>query len=168
MSWWIHTVPLSAPAAAEILEWTASASQKRGVPARVNDVAPLPSARTVLDAFREAGCHGEAWFKVAGTETTALLDACPDPGACSRTGGLDLGEVSLTAAGHAGPDQPLPADAVIEGTSFRKPSGRAVLAAMCALAPVAGPQLVFDDSAGIVFVVRPGERAEELAAEWPW
>jgi hypothetical protein len=43
-----------------------------------------------------------------------------------------------------------------------------VLAAMCALAPVAGPQIVFDDSGDTVFVVRPGEQAGDLAGEWPW
>jgi hypothetical protein len=164
----MHTVPLSSPAAGEILEWTASAPRRRGVPDRPADPAPLPSTRTVLAAFQAAGCHGEAWFTVTDAETAALLAGCPDRGDCSRAGGLDLGEVSLTAIGHAGPDQPLPANAAIEGTSFRKPASGAVLAAMCALAPVAGPQLVFDDSAETVFVVRPGERAEDLAAEWPW
>jgi hypothetical protein len=164
----MHTVPLSSPGAGEILQWTASASASRGVPERLPAPAPLPSAHAVLTALRAAGCHGTAWFKVTDAATAALLAECPDPGACSRTGGLDLGEVSLTAAGYADPDQPLPADAVIEGTSFRKPVPAAVLAAMCALAPVAGPQIVFDDSGDIVFVVRPGEQAGDLAGEWPW
>ncbi|HEY0531576.1 MAG TPA: hypothetical protein VGD29_08260 [Actinoplanes sp.] len=164
----MHTVPLSSPAAGEILEWTASAPQKRGVPEHLPGPMPLPSTQTVLAAFRAAGCHGSAWFEVTDAETVPLLAECPDPGVCSRTGGLDLGEVSLTAIGYGSPDQPLSTDAAIEGTSFRKPATKAVLAAMCALAPSAGPQLVFDDSAGTVFVVRPGERVEDLAAEWPW
>jgi hypothetical protein len=39
---------------------------------------------------------------------------------------------------------------------------------MGALTPVAGAQLVYDDSADEVFVVRPGERVEDLIADWPW
>jgi hypothetical protein len=164
----MHTVPLSSPAADEILEWTAAAPRRRGVPERLPGPAPLPSLHNVLAAFGAAGCHGSAWFRVTDAATGTLLAECPDPASCSRNGGLDLGEVSPTAVGYAGPDRPLPSEAAIEGTSFRKPAPGAVLAAMCALAPIAGPQLVFDDSAGTVFVVHPGERAEDLAAEWPW
>ena len=47
-------------------------------------------------------------------------------------------------------------------------AGVSVQAAASLLALNAGPQLVFDDSADSVFVVWPGERADDLAAEWPW
>jgi hypothetical protein len=43
-----------------------------------------------------------------------------------------------------------------------------VLAAVCGLASVAGPQLVFDDSVDQAFVVQPDEQVEELVQEWPW
>jgi hypothetical protein len=38
----------------------------------------------------------------------------------------------------------------------------------CALAMLAGPQLVFDVSATAAFVVRPGEKTEDLGEDWPW
>jgi hypothetical protein len=56
----------------------------------------------------------------------------------------------------------------VDGVSFRKPSGVAALHAVCALTAVAGPLLVFDDSADQVFVVWPGERVEDLLKDWPW
>ena len=59
-------------------------------------------------------------------------------------------------------------DAAVRAVSFRKPAGIAVLAPMCVLTPAAGPQLVFDDAADRVFVVRPGVRVEDLLAAWPW
>ena len=64
-------------------------------------------------------------------------------------------------------DEPLSPHAPIEGMSFRKPIGAAVLSAARALTSSAGPQLVFDDSSDRLFVVWPGERAEELSAAWP-
>ncbi|GAA4733178.1 hypothetical protein [Phytohabitans rumicis] len=42
-----------------------------------------------------------------------------------------------------------------------------LLKAVCALAALAGPQLVFDESAA-AFVVRPGEETEDLEEDWPW
>lgn len=51
---------------------------------------------------------------------------------------------------------------------FRKPSGRAVLTAVVALVPQAGPLLVFDDSCEHVFVVWPDDDPVQLAAHWPW
>lgn len=44
----------------------------------------------------------------------------------------------------------------------------AVLRAACALAALAGAQLVFDGSAGAAVVVQPGEDATDLAGDWPW
>jgi hypothetical protein len=56
----------------------------------------------------------------------------------------------------------VPVDAVVETVAFRKPKPAAVLKAACPLAALAGPQLVFDESATAAFVVQPGD-LEELA-----
>ena len=128
----------------------------------------LPSVVDVLAAFSTAGCHGTAWFKVRGEDSASRLAECPGSDACSRSGGLDLGEVSVRVVGHVDSERPMPSDAAVESIAFRKPVGVAVLTALCALALTAGPQLVFDDSADCVFVVWPGERPDDLIGEWPW
>jgi hypothetical protein len=122
----------------------------------------------VLGAFQAAGCHGTAWFEVSDLDAGPGLPECPDSMTCASTGGLDLGEVSLHVAGQADDEHPLQAGATVEGVSFRKPSGAAALYAVCALAAVAGPSLVYGTSGDQVFVAWPNERAEDLAGEWPW
>ncbi|TWP54109.1 hypothetical protein FKR81_00625 [Lentzea tibetensis] len=120
---------------------------------------PLPLVVDVLAALTDAKCHGTPWFEVR--DLAARLPTCPDPATCK---GLDLGEVSF----HAEGDAVLRAGTPVETVSFRKPSGRAVLHAACALTVVAGPVFVFDDSAARVFVVQPGTRPEDIASQWPW
>ncbi|MEU8234966.1 hypothetical protein AB0C12_35685 [Actinoplanes sp. NPDC048967] len=168
MSWSLYAVPLHDLAEDGMADWAKSTSFSRGVPDQAPPPRPLPSVGDVLRAFRTAGCHGTPWFIVDATGAAEQLEECPDPSACPRTDGRDLGEVSLRAEDHADRDRPLPLDAAVRSLSFRKPDGTAVLAAMCALTPVAGAQLVYDDSADEVFVVRSGERAEDLVADWPW
>lgn len=168
MSWSLHVIALHELAHEGMVEWATAATVSRGVPARAPRPLPLPTVDEVLAAFRRARCHGSAWFAVRGVDPALLLPGCPAPARCAGTGGRDLGEVSLQAAGHPDRAEPMPPDAGIEQVSFRKPIGVAVLAAVCELASVAGPQIVFDDSADRVFVVRPGERAEDLMREWPW
>jgi hypothetical protein len=85
-----------------------------------------------------------------------------------RDGALDLGEVSLHIAGQAISEHPLQTGTTVEGVSFGRPSGAAVLHAVCALTAVTGPLLVYDPSENQVFAVWPDERAEDLAGEWPW
>jgi len=134
------------------------------MPDTVPAPVPLPTVAEVLAAFRDAGCHGEAWFQI--DDASPPLSRCPDPASCARNGGLDIGEVTLRGAGQAG--LPLTSATEVETVSFRKPSGAGALAAVRALASVSGPQLVFDDSADQVFVVWPHEREADLALEWPW
>jgi len=69
--------------------------------------------------------------------------------------------------GQPGDEHPLQADATVQGMSFRKLSGATALQALCALTAVAGPLPVYDPSGDQVFAVRPNERAEDLAGEWP-
>nr|BFE57660.1 hypothetical protein GCM10020063_021860 [Dactylosporangium thailandense] len=149
-------------------EWLASVQSVRGAPDHAPEPVPLPSAAEVLDAFRSAGCHGTNWFRLLGEEAGSRLPECPDAGTCASLGGHDLGEVSVYCAGGTSSLQPIPADAAVETVSFRKPSAAAVLRAVCALAPIAGPQLVFDDSAAAAFVVWPDEHADALMNDWPW
>ena len=144
------------------------AGYSRGVPTTAPEAVPLPTVANVLAAFRDAGCHGEAWFTLSDAGASPPLRQCPDTVSCARKGGLDLGEVSLRGAGQAGFGLPLSSGARVETVSFRKPSGAGALAAVCALASISGPQLVFDDSADRVFVVWPGELEANLAREWPW
>jgi hypothetical protein len=168
VGWSLNVIPVPGPADNEVLEWAASASFSRGVPDQPPNPKPLPSVGDVLAAFRAAGCHGTVSSNLSGTDPTAPLEECPDPAVCSSVDGLDLGEVSLRVVGQDEHDQALEPTASVEAMSFRKPVPAAVLAAACALALSAGPQLVFDDSADSVFVVWPGERADDLVAEWPW
>jgi hypothetical protein len=151
-----------------VLEWAAAASRSRGVPDTVPAAVPLPTVAEVLTALHDAGCHGEAWFQVSDAEVAPPLRRCPDPVSCVRSGGLDIGEVTLRGAAQADFGLPLSTATRVETVSFRKPDGAGALAAVCALARVSGPQLVFDDSADTLFVVWPNEVEEDLAHEWPW
>ncbi|GAA2915868.1 hypothetical protein Acy02nite_91860 [Actinoplanes cyaneus] len=168
MSWSLHIVPLHELANDGMLEWAMSAQFSRGIPASAPLPLPLPSAADVLAAFRGAGCHGSAWFKIHGDDPRLRLPECRDPDSCYRVGGRDLGEVDLATVGQVDSEQPITGDAAVAGVSFRKPIGVAVLAAVCELAALAGSQLVFDDSADRVFVVRPGEQPADLVGQWPW
>jgi len=143
-------------------------SFSRGLPD--HEPGPQPPTRVldVLAAFRAAGCHGTAWFEVSDLDADLGLPRCPDPTGCGDAGGLDLGEVSLYAAEQADCERPLQAGTTVDGVSFRKPSGAAVLHAVCALTAVTGPLLAYDPSGDQVFVAWPDERAQDLAGEWPW
>ncbi|WP_412747787.1 hypothetical protein [Krasilnikovia sp. M28-CT-15] len=151
-----------------VLEWAAAASFTRGILDQAPEPVPLPSVADVLAVLRDAGCHGTAWFTLADADAVPRLAPCPDPAACARTGGLDLGEVGLHIGGDADTKSAMPSDAAVEAVYFRKPNGIAVLTAVCRLASAAGPQVVFDDSADQFFAVRPGELVEDLVQEWPW
>jgi hypothetical protein len=164
----LQVISLHKVAEEGVLAWAVAASSSRGVPERAPASTPLPTVADVLGVFADAGCHGTAWFTVVDAEAAPSLTECPDPGACARVGGLDLGEVSLRVVGRDDIGSPVPSDARVEGISLRKPSGVAVLAAVCKLTATAGPQLVFDDSADRVFVVWPDEHPEDLVREWPW
>ena len=167
MSWSLFVIAAHQAAHDGVLDWADAASHSRGVPDTAPAAVPLPTVSEVLAAFHDAGCHGEAWFQVSD-DGSPPLRPCPDPESCARNGGLDLGEVTLRGAAREDLGRPLSSATEIETVSFRKPSAAGALAAVCALASVAGPQLVFDDSAEQVFVVRPGELASDLAQEWPW
>lgn len=149
------------------LEWAAEAESSFGLPEEPPAARELPTVAQVLSAFREAGCHGVPWFQVAGHDLTRDLPGCPDPATCASVDGLDLGEVSLGVDGADG-DEPVELNQAVTDVGFRKPSGRAVLAAAVALASQAGPLLVFDDSGEHVFVVSPGDDPTHLTGPWPW
>jgi hypothetical protein len=117
MSWSVHAVPLHELANEDMAEWATAASFSRGVPQRAPSPLPLPSAAEVLAAFRHAECHGSAWFTVSGIAPRWQLPECPDPDGCSRSGGRDLGEVSLLAIGSADGEQPIPMNAAVKGVS---------------------------------------------------
>nr|MDT0658669.1 hypothetical protein [Micromonospora sp. DSM 115978] len=168
MSWSLYVVPVDSLSRDGMAEWIASADFTRGVPERLPPVLPRPSIVEVLDAFRAAGCHGTNWFEVAGEPAGSRLPECPGTDVCTSGGALDLGEVSVHTLGRTSGIPAVTADAVVETVAFRKPNPAAALRAACALVSLAGPQLVFDESAGAAFVVRPGEKAEDLAEDWPW
>ena len=167
MSWYLNVVPLHDAVRDGGPGWAALADSARGLP----DHAPGPQPARVLDvlgAFRAAGCHGRALFKVSDLDAGLGLPDCPDPVTCADAGGLHLGEVLLDVAGQADRAHPLQADATVEGVWFRNPSGAAALHAVCALTAVAGPLLVYGPTADEKFVVWPHDRTEDLTGEWPW
>lgn len=168
VSWSLFVMAVHQAAQEGVLEWVAGASHSRGFPDTVPAAVPLPTVAEVLAAFHDAGCHGEAWFEVSDAEVSPPLRRCPDPALCQRNGGLDIGEVTLRGAEQAGRGVPLSSSTRVETVSFRKPSRAGALAAVCALASVSGPQLVFDGSADQVFVVWPNELEADLAQQWPW
>jgi hypothetical protein len=149
-------------------EWVASADVTRGVPDQTPPVLPRPSIADVLAAFRAAGCHGTNWFEVVGEPAGWRLPECPGSDVCASGGALDLGEVSVRTVGRDSSIPAVAADAVVDTVAFRKPDPAAALKAVCALATLSGPQLVFDESAAAVFVVHPGEKADDLEEAWPW
>jgi hypothetical protein len=164
----LFVIPLHHAAYDGVLEWAATATYSRGVPSTMPAAVPLPTVADVLAALRHAGCHGEAWFQVGDADAAPPLMQCPDPASCAHDGGLDLGEVSVHGAEQANLGLPLGFNTRVETVSFRKPSGAGALAAVCALVSVAGPQVVFDDSADRAFVVWPGEVEADLVQDWPW
>jgi hypothetical protein len=168
MSWWLIALPLREAADSGVLDWAASTGCSRGVPDHLPGRQPLPTVADVLIAFRAAGCHGTAWFEVGDPDAGPGLAPCPDPSTCQSIGGLDLGEISLRVGGKISGEHPLHLGAAVESMHFRKPSTAAVLHAVCALAPIAGPILICSDSGDGAFVVWPHERAEDLTGEWPW
>ncbi|MEV4763305.1 hypothetical protein AB0J89_11785 [Micromonospora chokoriensis] len=167
MSSHVLVAPLHTAVADGGLEWVAGAGASFGLPEEPPAARELPTVSQVLSAFREAGCHGVPWFRVAGQEVTGDLPGCPDPATCAAMGGLDLGEVSLGVDGADG-GEPVELDQAVTDIGFRKPSGNAVLAAVVALASQAGPLLVVDDSGEHVFVVSPGDDPTDLSQHWPW
>jgi hypothetical protein len=167
VSWSLLVVPLHSAAENGGLEWAADAESCFGLPAEPPSARELPTVAQVLSAFRQAGCHGVPWFRVAGHDVTRDLPGCPDPATCGSVGGLDLGEVSM-GVDSAGGDEPVELNQAVTDVRCRKPSGGAVLAATVVLAVQAGPLLVFDDNGEHVFVVSPGANPRHLAEHWPW
>jgi hypothetical protein len=96
------------------------------------------------------------------------LAACLDPATCAEIGGLDLGEVTLHIEGGTADDDRLRPDMTVDSIGLRKPFGPAVLKTALALAPTAGPLLVYDDNVDQVFVVSPHDDPTHLAEHWPW
>lgn len=165
MSWSVFVSPLHRVVAEGGPDWAVAASFTYRMPDRTPTSRPLPRVTDFLSAFRSAGCRGTAWFAEEDLDASVRLPPCPNPADCATVGGMDLGEVSLQTV-HQG--EAVRANALVEVVAFRKPSSTAALHAACALTASAGALLVFDDSADHVFVVSPGDRPEDLIAQWPW
>jgi len=153
----LHTMPDD-----DLRSWAGNARSRHGVPATATPAQALPTVTDVLAALRVAGCRGTAQFTVLGMDVSAWLP----PSSAGSADPNDVGEtLLLPAIGQPAltPDRPV---ALVSFSYWR--SGLAVLRALCALTPTAGPLLAYDDSARDLFVARPGERAEELAPHWPW
>ncbi|GAA1420534.1 hypothetical protein ACFQZ4_06940 [Catellatospora coxensis] len=167
MSWFMVAMPLHVALENGGLARAADASLSFGLPDEPPVAGEPPTVVQVLSAFRQAGCHGDAWFRLAVPDCGTGLAVCPDHVNCSTVGGLDLGEVMLGVDGRSRSEPLEPGDAVTD-IGFRKPAGGAVLAAILALASQSGPWLVCDDGGDCVFVVSPGDDPAHLAAHWPW
>ncbi|GAA2713851.1 hypothetical protein [Actinoplanes palleronii] len=168
MSWSLFVIPLHQAAHGGVMEWAAAATPSRGFPSALPAPVPLPTVAGILVALDRAGCHGDPWFQIRDADAAPPLLRCPDPAFCARNRGRDLGEVSLHGAEQAGLGLPLSSDTRVETVSLRKPSRAGTLAAACAIASAAGPQLIFDDSGDQAFIVWPGESEADLAQDWPW
>jgi hypothetical protein len=155
-------MPLHLLARHDMAEWLASADFAGAAIEPTPESRPLPSVAAALKALRDAGCHGTNWFEVAGEGAGSRLPECPGYHLCQGEG--DLGEVSIFVAGWTDNRQPISARASVETVAFRKPTTEAVLAAACAMASSAGPQVVFDDSGGQAFVIR----SSDDVGSWPW
>lgn len=164
MSWSLLVSPLHTLAHNAGWDWAAGVAFAYGLPDQPPPARELPTVRQILSAFRQANCHGVAWFRISGRNPSMDLPPCPDPPKCAEVDGLDLGEVSL----QTDDEDDLQLDTRVTTIVFRKPSGRAVLAAMLALASQAGPLLVFDDTADKLIVVSTDDDESRMAEHWPW
>jgi hypothetical protein len=165
VSWSLLVFPLHEIAANGAWEWALDGGRSFGMPEDPPPSQPLPTAAEVVTAFREAGCHGTAWYHIDGLDTAAELPACPEYGTCAGVGGLDLGEVRLDP-GNGDCEHLTPTTPIVR-MAFRKPVSLAVLTAMHRLSASAGPMLIFDDSASTVFVVSPDNDLNQLLQHWP-
>jgi hypothetical protein len=168
MSFYVLVSPLHTRTASD---WIASAAVTYGIPHPAPPERDLPTVKHVLSAIRRANCHGRAWFHVRGPSASTDLPPCPDPATCAEADGLDLGEIALQTDGATSrwsqtTVDELELDTPVVAIQFRNPSGRAVLAAALALAPHAGPLLVFNDF-DAVFVVSTDDDPSRMAEHWP-
>jgi hypothetical protein len=166
VSWSLLAFPLHEIAANGGWDWALDDGRTHGMPKHPPAPQPLPTAAQVVTAFRDAGCHGTAWYHIDGPGTPDELPACPNIGPCANAGGLDLGEVQLGP--RNGDREHLVPTTPIASMGFRKPVSLAVLTAMHRLSSSAGPILIYHDSASDMFVVSPHDALNELAQHWPW
>jgi hypothetical protein len=157
MSWSAFVLPLHA-CPPDVLDWVRG-SDSTEVPEELPQPRPLLTVGQVLTALREAGCDGDAWYRIADHGDPILPTRLDSEG-------LYLGEVSITVEGAADRSDPIHLDDRVTGLSFRKPGG-GLLRAVTVLAALGGDQLVFDTN-GEALVVGPDTSDESLAAGWPW
>jgi hypothetical protein len=155
-------IPLSLTDAAT-LDWVRNEyPDVYGVPAVPPPRQPLPTVTQLVDAIKQSGCHGSAWFAIEGQDAPSIP---PCPQSCD---GFDLGEVSLRVKDGTRNGDLVQWKSTVESIGFRKPSGTAVLRTISNLARYAGPFLVLDDGIEDVFVLDPLDDPTRLAAAWPW
>jgi hypothetical protein len=165
VSWLMVAMPLHLVASNGGWEWAESMNVVHGMPAQAPPPRPLPTVAEIVATFGSAGCHGDAWFTVAGQAHG--LPPCLDPQACQAAQQWHLGEVSLAVSGR-GPTEALQVDDPVTNIGFRKPLGIAVLRGLSAVAAAGGPMFVFDDQAHTAFVAHPAESPDASTADWPW
>jgi hypothetical protein len=168
MSFYLMMYPLHTQEAGH---WIAEAKVSYGVPLQTPAERDFPTINQVLSAFRQANCHGWPWLRVRGPSSSIDLPPCPDPATCHESEGLHLGEIGLQVDdrgtprwSHSTVDE-LELDAPVTAMQFRNPVSRGVFAAALALAPQAGPLLVFND-VDTVFVVSADDDPSRMAENW--
>jgi hypothetical protein len=155
----------------EASDWIAVAKRSYGIPHQTPPDRDLPSIEQVLSAFRQADCHGRVFLHVRGPSESIDLPSCPDPATCAESDGLHLGEIGLQVNDRGTPKwsqstvDELELDAPVMAMSFRNPTRRGLFAAALALAPRAGPLVVFDDI-DTVFVVSTEDDPSQMAEQW--
>jgi len=152
-------------------DWIAMARHSYGVPQQTPPARDFPTIQQVLSAFRQANCHGRAFVRVRGPGASIDLPSCPDPADCAESRSLHLGEIGLRIDDQGTPKwshstwDELEPDAPVTAVQFRNPVGRGLLTVALALAPRAGPLLVYNDF-DTVFVVSPDDDPSRMAEQW--
>lgn len=161
MSWSAFVLPLHA-CPPDVLDWVRESTGTE-IPENLPGPQPLPTVEQVLAGFRDAGCYGDAWYRIGGSDDLILPSrpASPEPSL-----DLYLGEVSITIDGTTDRSAPVHLDDRVAGLSFRKPR-EGLLRAVSVMVALGGQQLVFD-TLGEGFLTGPDDSEEVLSSVWPW
>ena len=171
VTWSLHAIALHKAADEGLFEWAAAASSSRGVPDRAPTPIPLPFSHGRSDCLPRRGLprYGTVPFTVADVNAAPPLTEVPGIPAHVRVP-ADLTSARSVCAPSANPTpdwQCHPPPPSRPSHSANRPASP-YSTAIYKLSSTAGPQLIFDDSADRVFVIRPDEPTEDLVREWPW
>jgi hypothetical protein len=147
------------------LVWTDAYDVSHGDIRMSAPARPLPAAGAVANAIAAAQLHGVGYFEIVSSEPAFKLLTCSGD-TCSED--RHLGFVSLQVEGTPCDGDTFDSDAAVSAVVCRSPDSRAVMYLALALAPVAGPLVVFDVPGEDMCVVSGTEEPGALVQVWPW